>query len=204
MNLKLFLTFITLTFSSLLFGQVNERDMYQLAYNYLNDSIIQSNFGDAKSLRNDCKRTVKGVRLRFEDDLQVANKFIRNDWGFPLCDLLKQKYKITESCVHALGSGRFELTNQVRDSLDNFWTNYEMKSQIEIMNSLDGLISARKDGFQVFFSDVYNNTIAAEFKAFCLPYDEIAWFGSSTSYFFIFNEQGEIEQVYSGTSMHYN
>ncbi len=204
MNLKLPLIIILLTFSNSLFGQLNEYDKYQLAYNFLNDSIIKVNYGDAKTLRNDCKKFVKGVKLKFEDELQVSSKFIENDWGFPLCDLLKTKYKISESCVYALGSGELDLTKHIQDSLKIFWANYEVKTQDELTTSLKGLISNRKDGYQVFFSDVYNNTLAAEVKSFCLPYDEVAWFGSSTSFYFVFNQQGEIEQVYSGVTIHYN
>lgn len=79
-----------------------------------------------------------------------------------------------------------------------------MKNNSEIEKTLKEIISKRKDGHIVFFSDIYKKTLAAEVKSFCLPYDEFAWFGSSTSFYFIFNEQGEIEQVYSGITIHYN
>lgn len=90
MNLK---TLIILIFVSAIsfpsFGQVNESSMYKTAYNYLNDSIIKVKYEDAKSFRISCKQHVKGAKLKFDDDLQVASKFIENDRGFPLCDLLK-------------------------------------------------------------------------------------------------------------------
>lgn len=204
MDFKLFVTLVFAFICCFSFGQTHESKMYLTAYAYLNDSIISVKYGTAKDLRDDCRQTVKGQNLRFSNRLQVANRFIENDWGFPLCDLLKKKYKVTESCVYALRSGQFELTKYVEDSLRIFWDFYEMKSKSSIMGSLEGIISERKDGFVVFFSDIYKNTLAAEIKSFCLPYDTMPWFGSSTSFFFVFNEDGEVDEVYSGVSIHYN
>lgn len=178
--------------------------MYRKAYDYLNDSIIKVKYEDDKSLRISCKQYVRGAKLKFDNDLQVASKFIKNDRGFPLCDLLKSKYNVTESCVYAIGSGEFKLTKQVQDSLKMFWRDYQIKNNSEIEMPLKEIMSKRKDGHVVFFSDIYKNTLAAEVKSFCLPYDEVTWFGSSTSFYFIFNQQGEIEQVYSGITIHYN
>ncbi|KXX67453.1 hypothetical protein [Flammeovirga sp. SJP92] len=67
------------------------------------------------------------------------------------------------------------------------------------------LPSNRKDGYQVFFSDIFNNTLSAEVKSFCLPYDHDlnSWKGSSTFFFFVFDHQGKIKEVYSGETVHY-
>ena len=186
-------------------GQINDFDLYKTAYNYLNDSVIKVNYDNAKTFAKTCNDCcVKGTKLRFDSDLQIANKFIENHRGFPLCDLLQKRYRISESCVYALGSGEFELTNHVQDSLDVFWTGYKMKTRTEITKTITKLLSKKKDGYQVFFSDVYKNTLAAEVKGFCLPFDSMMWMGSSTSFYFIFNDDGQIEQVYSGVSIHYN
>lgn len=188
---------------SLSFGQVKETEIYKAAYNYL-DSIRNLEFGNAKILSADCKQTVQKSNVKFKDKLQVASKFIENDWGFPLCDLLKKKYTMTENCVYALGSGKCELTRHVQDSLEVFWKDYKMKSKSVIEESLTGIASKRKDGFLVFFSDIYKNTLAAEVKSFCLPYDKTSWQGSSTSFFFVFDNKGVIKEVYSGISIHYD
>ena len=79
-----------------------------------------------------------------------------------------------------------------------------MKDENKISESLKEFISNKKDGYQVFFSDIYKRTLAAELKGFCLPYDEGTWMGSSTSFYFVFNEEGNLEEVYSGISIHYN
>ena len=186
-------------------AQISELELYKSAYNYLNDSIIKVNYPDVKAFANNCNECcVKGIKLRFNSKLQVANKFIENNRGFPLCDLLKKKYRTTESCVYLLGSGESELTDQVQDSLNVFWGTYKMKKSSEISNSIKKLITKRKDGYQVFFSDIFQNTLAAEIKGFCLPYDEITWMGSSTSFYFIFDEKGNIQEIYSGIEIHYN
>jgi hypothetical protein len=186
-------------------AQISELELYKSAYNYLNDSIIKVNYADVKAFAKNCNECcVKGIKLRFKSKLQVANKFIENDRGFPLCDLLKKKYRTTESCVYLLGSGESELTNHVQDSLRVFWGPYKMKENSEISKSIKKLISKKKDGYQVFFSDIFQNTLAAEIKGFCLPYDETIWMGSSTSFYFIFDEMGNIQEIYSGKEIHYN
>ncbi|MCB0497178.1 MAG: hypothetical protein KDC79_13645 [Cyclobacteriaceae bacterium] len=183
---------------------VREEKLYVVAYKYLEDSIIGDNRDFKNSLVKDCGGTVDGYQHEYDSKLHVADKFIANSRGFPLCDLLKRKYKIQESCTYALGSGRFELTKNVEDSLTTFWNDYKMKSKDQIRKPIENLISEKKIGYQVFFSDVYKNTIAAEIMVFCAPYDETMWLGSSTSFYFVFNEKGEIKEVYSGISIHYN
>ena len=191
------------------FGQIqlDENELYQTAYNYLNDSIIKSNYVDVKTLAKNCSSCcVKGKKLKFIPDLQVACRFIENNRGFPIGDLVAKKYDFSSDCLHALrmGTRECQLANQVRDSLESFWLSYEMKPDNEIAKSLGELISNRKDGYQVFFSDIYKNTLAAEVKSFCLPYDEIMWMGSSTMFFFIFDVKGKIADIYSGRTIHYN
>ena len=147
-----------------------------------------------------------GPKLKFDSELQVANRFIKNNSRFPHKDLIAKKYNFSKECLDALRMGirDCELANEVMDSLDVFWESYKMKSKSEINEILKELISAKKDGFQVFFSDIYKNTIAAEIKTFCVPYNRQMWMGSSVSFFFIFNDKGEIDEIYSGITVHYN
>lgn len=201
-HLRAFIILSIVFIPGLSFGQPKESEMYRAAYQYL-DSINKLE-RTARALRDDCQQYVQGTKLRFKDNLQVASKFIENDRGFPLCDLLKRKYGMKESCVYALGSGESELTKHVQDSLMFFWQDYQMRSESSILESLRGIGSKRKDGFLVFFSDIYKNTLAAEVKSFCRPYDKIDWQGSSTSYFFVFNSKGVITEVFSGIETHYN
>ena len=189
---------LLITFNA--YVQINEVELYRKAYNYLQEKVAI----DAKTFNKNCERIVKGAKVKIQPNLQVASKFIDNNRGFPLCDLLKKKYKITESCVYAIGSGEFELTTHVQDSLQQFWKNYDSNKKIQLNNLLTDMISKNKDGFQVFFSDIYENTLAAEVKSFCIPYDEDYWYGSSTSYFFVFNDESELIEVYSGITIHYN
>lgn len=121
-------------------------------------------------------------------------------------DLVDKKYKFSNDCLRALrmGTQDCEISNQVQDSLRIFWSEYKMKDTNEISNALKGLLSDKKDGYQVFFSDIYRNTLAAELMDFCLPYNETTWMGHSTSFYFGFNEKGDIKEVFSGVSIHYN
>ncbi len=178
--------------------------MYATAYNYLNKSTKSIGLGTNKELTDNCNQIIKGAKLEFKKELQVASKFIENYRGFPICDFLKRRYKMTENCVYALGSGKFELAEHVQDSLELFWKNYQMKTNSKITETMEGLISEEKAGFIVFFSDIYKNTLAAEVKSFCLPYDRTTWQGSSISFYFIFNDTGDILEVYSGVSIHYD
>ena len=195
-----------MSLTSTVSSQVEEKDLYLLAYDYLNDSTVEGRSFDEKAFRKDCSKyyRVRGRRLKYEADLQVAGRFIQNNRGFPLCDLLKRNYKVEVSCPYAIGSGKFPLLNQVQDSLKVFWAEYEMKSDNEISEVLGELISEKKDGLVVFFSDIYKNTLMAEVMPFCQPYERDRWMGHSNSYYFIFNDNGEIEEVYSGVVIHYN
>ncbi|MEQ9423352.1 MAG: hypothetical protein RJQ09_02960 [Cyclobacteriaceae bacterium] len=190
--------------SAVAFGQAKESDMYRSAYTYLNDLVIKTSYVDAKKLKRNCRQHLKVLKLKFDDELKVASRFIKNDSGFPYCDFIKKKYSIEESCAYALGSGEFELFEYIKDSLETFWDNYEIKENEKIAESLNGLISETKNGHIVFFSDIYKNSLAAEIKSFCQPYDEVPWFGSSTSFFFIFDDNGKIKELYSETVWHYN
>ena len=188
-------------------AQIQESDLYKTAYNYLNDSIIKVNHADAKTFAKNCNECcVKGIKLKFDSELQVAFRFIKNNQGFPMSDLIDKKYNFSKDCLRAIrmGTRECELSNQVQDSLKTFWEAYKMKDDNEISESLKEFISNKKDGYQVFFSDIYKRTLAAELKGFCLPYDETIWMGSSTSFYFVFDEGGKIEEVYSGISIHYN
>ena len=181
-------------------GQKNEIELYRKAYSYLERTVEI----DVKTFRQNCELSIVNKKIKIQPKLQVASKFITNDRGFPLCDLLQKKYKVTESCVYAIGSGKFEITKQVQDSLQTFWKNYDSKKLQQMDKILDPMISSEKIGYQVFFSDIYENTIAAEVKSFCSPYDKFPWYGSSISYYFVFDDNDEIIEIYSGISIHYN
>jgi hypothetical protein len=188
-------------------AQSRENILYEKAYHFLNDSIVKIKFDKPQTFAENCNECcVKGTKLKFESELQVANKFIENYHGFPFSDLIKKKYSLSEECIQAIriGSEQCKLANQVQDSLKIFWSSYKMQHEMEISKALKNLISTKKDGYQVFFSDIYQNTLAAELMSFCTPFDKTVWMGNSTSFFFIFNDEGNIEQVYSGITINYN
>ena len=199
MRILLIITFIFVSNSSL-FGQTSKLEFYKKSYDYLQKEIKI----DTKAFQDDCKQVVAGAKVKIKPKLQVASKFNGISRGFPLCDLLQKKYKIQESCVYALGSGEFRLTYHVEDSLKNFWKDYKPEDPKELQKIIGPLISTRKNGYQIFFSDVYKNTLAAEVKSFCLDYDQFMWFGGSTFYYFVFNENKEIIEVYFGETINYN
>ena len=206
-NIIIAIIFVGLTHSLDLNAQIQESDLYKTAYNYLSDSVIKVNHPEAKRFAKNCNECcVKGIKLKFDSELQVANRFIKNDEGFPIRDLIDKKYNFSKDCLRAIRMGirDCELSNQVQDSLKTFWASYKTKTNDGISESLKEFISNKKDGYQVFFSDIYKRTLAAELKGFCLPYNETMWMGSSTSFYFVFDEEGKIEEVYSGISNHYN
>ena len=188
-------------------AQIREIDLYQTAYDYLNDSIVKLKYEDINEFSKNCKECcVKGIDLKFDPNLQVASRFIENNYGFPLKDLVGKKYNFSSDCLRAIRMGTRDCAsaNRVQDSLEVFWSKYKMKNRNKISQSLKGLVSDKKDGYQVFFSDIYKNTLAAELKEFCSPYDQSMWMGSSTSFYFVFNDKGEIKEVFSGVSIIYN
>ena len=188
-------------------AHLDEKDLYRKAYNHLNDSIVKITHVGPKTLAANCSECcVKGVELNFSPELQVAPKFIANNYGFPIIDLAEKKYGLSENCLQSLrmNTRKCEKANKVLDSLDFFWKDYKMNDKTNISKSLERLISSRKDGYLVFFSDVYRNTLAAEVGEFCLPYDKSVWQGSSTIYYFVFSVDGTIEEIYSGATIHYN
>ncbi|GEM_PF-3021012 len=199
--------FVSTFYSLNCFSQIQEADFYEKAYIYLNDSILKNDFTTASKLAQACNECcLTGIALKFKPELQVANKFIQNNHGFPYNDFAIKKYDLSDDCLRSLRMGvrDCELANQVLDSLDRFWLDYKMKSDDEIRFALENLLSDTKDGYQVFFSDIYRSTLAAELKEFCLPFDEGMWMGASTLFFFVFDENGEIKQVYSGRTIYYN
>ena len=207
MNYKLLLFTICVFPVVKIQAQTEDIDLYHKAYRLLNDSLIHQYFSDNKTLSRRCNQIVKirgFKRVKISPKLQVAKKFIAIHRGFPLCDLLKKKYKYSATCNQIYMTSHKGLVKEVDDSLSKFWANYEMKSDDEIIKTIKPLLSDKKDGFQVFFSDIYQNTLAAEVKDFCNPYDQATWFGSSVSFFFVFDDQGAIKEVYSEKVIHYN
>jgi hypothetical protein len=190
-------------------GQIKDADLYKEAYQYLNDTILKP--GSVQALANGCEQHVRVAKkkkfgFKFDAKLQVAAKFINHQQNFPLDDFVMKKYRLSRDCLMQLRtrSRRCAEANRITDSLSVFWSDYAMKPNEEIKSSLASLPSNRKDGYQVFFSDVYKNTLCAEVHSFCRPYDtEGAWYGSSTMFFFIFDEQGKIKEVYAGVMKYY-
>ncbi|MFT7035916.1 MAG: hypothetical protein ACJA2S_004440 [Cyclobacteriaceae bacterium] len=83
-----------------------------------------------------------------------------------------------------MGIRECKFANRVEDSLTLFWEGYEMKDHNQIFQQVKPLTSNKEDGYQVFFSDIYKRTLAAELKSFCSPYKKYYWQGSSTIYYF--------------------
>ncbi|WP_345373565.1 hypothetical protein [Algivirga pacifica] len=193
-------------------AQTQPSVLYEKAYDYLNDSIVKIQYVDSKTFADHCEdccvRRANGrrARLKFESELQVAYKFNEIRRGFPIEDYIKRNYNLSHECIVALrmGLNTCEEVNEIIDSLSVFFGDYTMKDEDEIIGSLQALPSKRKDGYQVFFSDIYKNTLSAELMSFCTPYDTGAWYGRSTFFFFIFDEGGEIKEIYSGQPIHYN
>ncbi|BDD05580.1 hypothetical protein [Aureibacter tunicatorum] len=216
MKLNYILLFlINVTISISVKGQTKEADLYKAAYDYLNDSIVKSKFVDAKTLAKNCSYrsiTIKAngkqvnTKFKFNSELQVAYEFNDHRRGFPIENFIKSKLTLSKDCLTALrmNTRTCDEVNYLSDSLETFWQDYEMKSYEKIKESLKNLPSKRKDGFQVFFSDIYKNTLSAEIDGFCAPYDKVKRVGAPLFFFFVFNDQGEIIEVYSGKTMHYN
>lgn len=198
----LLLYFLFLISATHAFGQTDTLSIYRQAYNYLNDSIVKKQLADPERFSSDCEALIKGYKVTISPDLQVADKFIEHGHGFPICDFVKQKYNYKGSCgafvVHDSG-----FRNQVQDSLQNYYKDYTFNEE-KVKKTLRGFIANKENGYQVFFSDYYKNALAAELKSFCRSYKEGYWQGSSTSFYFIFDDNGKLIEVYSGRVIHYN
>lgn len=128
-------------------------------------------------------------------DINVAQYFVASKPLITLCDILKKRYRVEESCNVVIGLDK-PIAIHVSDSINTEFSNYELnqlKTNPLLVNNRN-----KKDGLVVFFSNTYKNTLYAELKYFCQPYDEIDyWSGSSLVYFFEF-ENGKIKDVYMG------
>ncbi len=208
--IKLRYTFllITLLSSTSLKAQTSEAELYQTAYDYLNDSILTKYYVSAEQLAQDCSRNIISKRKpEYSASLQVADRFIKINSQFPLRDFVSRNYNLSEDCLLdiRMGIGKCQDANRIRDSLNTFWSEYESKGAEQLSQMTAHLPSDRKDGFQVFFSEIYKNTLAAELKSFCLSYSsKWSWMGPSKSFYFVFNAQGKIKEVIWGTVVHYN
>jgi hypothetical protein len=173
-------------------AQPSPDKLYREALRYLDKSVIRD-----PNFIGQCKACCTNMlRKDLDDDLHVAGRFVPNNQHLPLCDLVKRKYQVTD--CQAVKNGNSAIVRHVQDSLATFWEGYQMQPQGALSDVLSDLISPYKDGYVVFFSDIYKNTLAAEVKAFCVPYDKKPWTGGSISFYFVFNESGNLEEIYSG------
>jgi hypothetical protein len=173
--------------------------MYRAALRYLDKSVVRD-----PNFISQCKECcTNALRAGLNDDLHVADRFVPNNQHLPLCDFLERKYQMPGNC-QTIMRGSSASVGRVQDSLNVFWADYQMQSQDTIAAALADIISPLKDGYQIFFSDIYKNTLAAEVKAFCVPYDRKPWTGGSVSFYFVFNEHGDLQEIYSGVTARYD
>jgi len=187
-------------------AQVSNAELYQAAYSYLNDSVLHLDGKRLDVFYDNCSRIVVGAKQHFEPYLQVATRRINHYRGFPISDFVIKKYGLTGECLAAIRMGirTCDLANHIQDSLAAWWEEYVPGQNGDIQVDFAGLPSKSKMGHQVFFSDIYKNSLMAELDSFCSPYDQGSRYGAPTFFFFVFNSEGEIQEVYSGKTIHYN
>jgi hypothetical protein len=199
-------TILGLLYSNL-YAQKNELGLYRKAYQYINDSIVQPKNINDEELHIFCSKYIEGVKLNYQVGPHVANVVIQNGRGLPFEDIFRKNYSYEIDCCIRnlrLGGKDCPVVNQYTDSLTQFWSGYQIISKDSILNTIQPLISTQRNGFIIFFSDVYKNTLSAELQLLCKGYGNVpGGQGSPLSIFFIFNYEGEISEVYSGHSIHY-
>lgn len=202
--IKKHLILFTLLFisASQVYGQTDTLSLYRQAYQYLNDSIVKKKFAAPKKFESDCNSLIKGKKVRISPDLQVAHQFIKHGWGFPICEFVQEKYNYNGHCG-TFSIHEYELKNHVLDSLKNYYKDYTFNEEI-VRKTLRGFTGKKENGHQVFFSDYYKNALTAEMMTFCQSYKTEGWWGASTSFYFIFDDNNKLIEVYSGQVIHYN
>lgn len=188
-------------------AQNKETEYYRSAIEYLNDYVYSKKVDNSIFEKNCLARTKGLTKLDVPSGIQIAERFIRNDHAFPLEAMVNVKYNISKDCLRDL---RMRIYNcpvnlQIKDSLNHFWSDYRPKSFHEMKSTLSSLVNFGESGYVVFFSDLHKNGLAAELMSFCTSYkSNTTWQGASTIFYFVFDDQGNVEEVYSGKGVSYN
>jgi len=213
---KLYLILILVTIGTFLndvhgqyISKTSKHMIYENAYVYVNN-YVHNNFPTGKELKRSCRSfCVKGRNtMRIYDDVQVDDKFIPLTKGFPISDMAIKKYNAHEKGFLAsirMGVKNNQETAHILDSLDDAWKGYEKQDDEIIRNDVGNLISDNISGYQIHFSDIYKNSLAVELSSFC-PNNcrvQLSAKSSNTVFFFVFDEKGEITEVYWGDTIHF-
>jgi hypothetical protein len=137
---------------------------------------------------------------RSKKRIMISNKRIDIKIWDVFCDVIKKKYVFHESCGKMLAKDSEEIKT-VKDSISTVIKDYHMSlssnnSHEVIKNDYSNQL-ARNSGVVFYFSAIHNRSLSVEIKTGCS--ESFLEQGASAIYFFIFNEDDSIKEVYTGT-----
>jgi hypothetical protein len=160
------------------------------AYNF----ILKS-----QDLREYSNEVQHNLDLKDKPKLYISSSFRENSPYPCLCDILKKRYKIKETCTVEIGLDR-PTSTKASDSIKLAYTKYSPNKVRRL--PFKHVISGRKKGIAITFSDVYQNSLTAEVFGFHYDNQDMLM-GKSLIFYFTFKSSGEIESVFLGET-HYN
>jgi len=175
-------------------SQTNDSVVYTNALLFLETQYTK---GEFENLKADCRTLGQHLTSNDVKQFNVSNKMIGNNSNYVICDLLKKRYRLKESCTSLLAFDNQKI-EPILDSIANIIALHADKAFLPSKSFLARNASKNKRGMMVFFSPVYDKVVCLEVKAFCYPFDQGPWQGSSRMYMLVLSESGEIREYYVG------
>lgn len=137
------------------------------------------------------KDTLISIRATILDDE------IQNDATLVLCDILKKQYRASENCAVLFGQN-LPLLRDVRDSIQSAQKSLEFKGY---KLKHEDVSHDTNKGYLLKFSRLVNNTLMAQ-AGYSSNFKEGFGSGKTTIYYFIFDSNLIIENVYTGSKIY--
>ncbi len=127
----------------------------------------------------------------------ISDDEIQNNASLVLCDILKKQYKASENCAVLFGKN-LPLLRNVRDSIQSAQKSMEFKGY---KLKHEDVSHDKSKGYLLKFSRLVNNTLMAQ-AGYSSNFKEGFGSGKTTIYYFIFDSNLIIENVYTGSKIY--
>jgi hypothetical protein len=183
------------SWDSLAQSKEDYRKGYVTSYNYIKSTIdLERRIG---TLMVACAH-LGNPSSGFRTELHVSSDEIPNDINLVLCDYIRKKYDVVESCAQLFGTNA-KFIQHVKDSIDIFKKKREELEIYSVADVIPEYLSSDETGYVLFYSKIYDKTLSVELMSFCDSYKEGRnWYGASQIFYFTFTEDWEIEDVFIG------
>jgi hypothetical protein len=174
--------------------------VYQKAYDFISKDSTKAAFINHLYEYPPCILVQENVTIKkpifSENEVFVSVIKVANTPFLVLCSILKQDYSLEESCSKVIGLD-YPLVEHVRDSINSVYQTYHLDEDDMVLKTPS--LEVRDEGFLIFFSDVFKNTVYAELRYICDPKQRrVDWRGESIIFYFVFDEQINITKVLRG------